>query len=576
MKKLKASSLLINMAILLALIIVTITIVTSLIITKKNEIKSAVELSQYSREQILKTDNILESLFSLESRFKEYCITSKKTDFVTYKVEIKNLIESINDLKKVSLPPSNGKNDNLIKLINEKEDEESKYAKIRQLTDSLLFTSSNIEENKEKSEVLQQQIQRLSVTIVPKVTKTDTITTTKTIGTKKKGLFGRIKTFIVGENTEQKISTKVTTHASQSDTIKQDSIVVPVQKAAIPATPSDNEKRLQRLIQKNLELKETEIKLIQINNRLINEMSQFIYSLKNTARNDESNNNNLFVNTVEQSVQMLQFILMALIVLAFALSIYIWRLAYKNDLSQKRIISLNQQILKDSKDKDKFFSIISHDLMNPFNVLLGFSELLVDTIKSDQKNDSIEYASIIQQSTKRIFGLLQNLLVWSKTQNRKIKYTPTEVNIEHLTNDSMSALLSSAMNKGIEIQHDISKDLSAKIDYNMISSVLRNLVTNSIKFSTKGGIVKIKSFKKQNNLVFEISDTGVGMNSNQLNELFKLDKTITTKGTAEETGSGLGLIICKEFIDIHKGNIEVTSDPGKGSTFTITLPLYEN
>jgi len=236
-------------------------------------------------------------------------------------------------------------------------------------------------------------------------------------------------------------------------------------------------------------------------------------------------------------------------------------------------MNLNEQVTKDSKDKDKFFSIISHDLMNPFNAILGFSELLHDSINSANKEDSLEYATIIKQSSKRIFGLLQNLLLWAKTQNHKIKYTPEKTNVEFLVNDSLSALLPSALNKGIEIRSEVKSDLFAHIDHNMISSVLRNLVSNAIKFSSKDGKINLKSYKKADNLYFEVSDTGVGMSANQLDELFKLDKMITTKGTEDEIGSGLGLIICKEFVDIHGGTIDIESRQGEGSKFIVRLPI---
>ncbi|MBW6537348.1 MAG: PAS domain-containing sensor histidine kinase [Mariniphaga sp.] len=233
----------------------------------------------------------------------------------------------------------------------------------------------------------------------------------------------------------------------------------------------------------------------------------------------------------------------------------------------------SEKILRElNATKNKFFSIIGHDLMDPFNALLGFSRLLNEALEKNEKSDSLEFAQYIQQSAQNIFTLLQNLLIWTRTQSGKINCHPEIVDIEEMICNTLSALKPNALNKEIEIRLDIEKNIKAIIDDNMISTVLRNLVMNAIKFTRKGGTVIIKANIRNNNLNFSVSDTGIAIDEKHINQLFSLGKSFTTKGTNDETGTGLGLVICKEFIDIHNGRIWVESTPGKGSTFYFSIP----
>jgi signal transduction histidine kinase len=211
--------------------------------------------------------------------------------------------------------------------------------------------------------------------------------------------------------------------------------------------------------------------------------------------------------------------------------------------------------------------------MNPFNALLGFSEMLTVSAKNGDKNECVEYSLIVHQSTKRILNLLQNLLVWSRMQNGKMKYTPKLVRIDELISNTMMIIAPIAQNKEIKLDWNVNSDITATIDPNMIGSVLQNLVTNAIKFTERGGRVTVNAYTESNHLNFTVSDTGVGIGEEQLNKLFKLDKTSSSRGTDDEVGTGLGLIICKEFIESHQGKIWVESIPKEGSTFYFTIPV---
>ena len=251
--------------------------------------------------------------------------------------------------------------------------------------------------------------------------------------------------------------------------------------------------------------------------------------------------------------------------------------ATKVDITEKKqhiekLVQSEKILLELNATKDKFFSIIGHDLMNPFNALLGYSNLLIETLRNENNTEGLGYAQNISHASKRVFDLLQNLLLWSKAQSGQIYLNPTMVEVKTLVFDSLSAILPASAIKKIDIKIDIESNIKAVIDYNMIGSVIRNLVWNAIKFTNPGGTVIISANVHDNTLKFKVSDNGIGINEEQFGQLFELGKIDVEKGTANEIGTGLGLVICKEFIDIHKGKIWAESFPGKGSTFYFTVP----
>jgi len=249
----------------------------------------------------------------------------------------------------------------------------------------------------------------------------------------------------------------------------------------------------------------------------------------------------------------------------------------RNIEERKRLefeILQNQEKLKEAvAAKDKFFSIIAHDLKNPFNSILGFSNLLIDRV--NEKNYEIlpEYARIIQNSSQRALQLLSNLLDWSRSQTGRMEYTPEYVDMAVLIDETIKILTDTINQKSIHIKSDFKKDLLLYADKAMINTVLRNLITNAVKFSYQGGKISIEARKGKSDVVVKIKDEGVGIRKEDLSKLFKIDESYTTKGTQNEKGTGLGLILCKEFIDKHHGKIWVSSKPGGGSVFSFSLPL---
>ena len=243
-------------------------------------------------------------------------------------------------------------------------------------------------------------------------------------------------------------------------------------------------------------------------------------------------------------------------------------------ISDAKIQQINEQLTELNATKDKFFNIIAHDLKSPFNSIVGFSELLVEMVNDKDYNEMGKYAGIIQQSSHRAIDLLMNLMEWARTQTGRMEFNPEFFEMDNLINDVVELLSDHAAQKTITISKKLPARGIAKADKAMISTVLRNLITNAIKFTRLGGEIIISVDKNQNGLTVAVKDNGIGIPANLIGKLFSLDESYTTRGTENEQGTGLGLILCKEFIEKHSGKIWVDSMVGKGTTFSFSLPGY--
>ncbi|MBI9066907.1 MAG: PAS domain S-box protein [Salinivirgaceae bacterium] len=225
--------------------------------------------------------------------------------------------------------------------------------------------------------------------------------------------------------------------------------------------------------------------------------------------------------------------------------------------------------------KDKFFSILAHDLRSPFINILGFSDLLVKNTQKYDKDDILDCAMRINSVGKNTYKLLENLLDWSKTQSSTFETAPEDFLLEKLIIEIISLNENNAKAKEILMDYTISETLRVYADRNMIATILRNLISNAIKFTRNGGVVSVFAMQEENNIQVLVSDTGVGMSKTMLDKLFKITEKVSTPGTANEKGTGLGLILCKEFVEKHGGKIWVESELEKGSTFKFTIPCTD-
>ena len=222
--------------------------------------------------------------------------------------------------------------------------------------------------------------------------------------------------------------------------------------------------------------------------------------------------------------------------------------------------------------KDKFFSIISHDLRNPFNAIIGFSNILAEQVKEKDYVGIEEYTAIIQNSSYRAMDLLMNLSQWSRSQTGRMEFSPESIDIEQLFNEVIELLNDSARNKSITISKKLEQNTTFLADKAMIGTVLRNLISNAIKFTNPNGSIVVSSEQKQDELMVTVSDDGVGIEENAIESLFRIENNQSTTGTQNEEGTGFGLILCKEFLDKHRGKIWVESEPNHGSKFHFTIP----
>jgi len=239
--------------------------------------------------------------------------------------------------------------------------------------------------------------------------------------------------------------------------------------------------------------------------------------------------------------------------------------------SEIRLIELNAT-------KDKFFSIISHDLKSPFNSLLGFSNLLVDQIEQKDFQGIEEYARIIQISSRRIMDLLENLLQWSRSQIGRIDFSPEFLELGQVVKEVTELLNDMAVQKTIFISNTTPPKTVVFADKRMLGTILRNLISNAIKFTHPGGTIHIDAEVRRSDLLVSVADTGVGIPKEQISKLFRIEESFSMPGTLKEHGTGLGLILCKDFVEKHGGRIWVESaSKGQtnqcGSTFKFTIPI---
>ena len=252
------------------------------------------------------------------------------------------------------------------------------------------------------------------------------------------------------------------------------------------------------------------------------------------------------------------------------------QLKNKKLLLEKSVAAKTVELNELNASKDKFFSIIAHDLKNPFNTIIGFSDILIKEISSGDLVKGNEYARMIHSSAIQTFRLLENLLEWANSQTGKILFKPSPVILNELLNDDFTALTDMAVRKNIELKRFIPDELVIVADRDMIKTVLRNLISNAIKFTPKNGKVDVNALTNNNYVEITVSDNGIGMTKATMAKLFRIDANLSTRGTENEKGTGLGLFLCKEFVEKHGGKIRVESESGRGSTFIVSLPLVAN
>jgi signal transduction histidine kinase len=239
----------------------------------------------------------------------------------------------------------------------------------------------------------------------------------------------------------------------------------------------------------------------------------------------------------------------------------------------RKLVESENNLKMTVQTKDKLFSIIAHDLRNPFTVLIGLTDMLSKQVEMLNPNEIAEFSDQVHQSSSKLHNLIENLLHWSRSQIGSIKLNPKTFSLFKIVSDTIDVLGLQAKSKRIELRNEVAENLSVFADEDTISTVIRNLVSNAIKYSEPNGVVTLSAYLQYNRIVVKVSDIGIGIPSEKFSKLFNFEGSFSTRGSNQEAGTGLGLLVCKEFVEMNGGDISVESVVGEGTTFSFSLPV---
>jgi signal transduction histidine kinase len=231
----------------------------------------------------------------------------------------------------------------------------------------------------------------------------------------------------------------------------------------------------------------------------------------------------------------------------------------------------SQELQELNATKDKFFSIIAHDLKSPFNSITGLSEMIKNEARFMDVGTIEKFAGVIHSTASNTYKLLENLLEWASIQQSNIAFQPEQVILQKIAEEIIELSIEKASRKKIKIINCIPEGLIISADKNMLKTIIRNLVSNALKFTQANGEVKIAAVKTDEQIEIQVIDNGVGISPENIEKLFKIGSNYSQRGTENEKGTGLGLLLCKEFVEKHNGKIWVESEEGKGTTFAFTI-----
>lgn len=251
-------------------------------------------------------------------------------------------------------------------------------------------------------------------------------------------------------------------------------------------------------------------------------------------------------------------------------------LAIDKKRNEEKIIQYSEELKETNAAKDKFFSIIAHDLKSPFHGLLGLTRMIVEEYNSMSESEVKSYLQIIKESTESTYKLIENLLEWSRLESGKMKYNPALQNMFMIVEDTRILLNQNARMKNINLRNKLGHQSFVWGDDTMLQSLVQNLISNAIKFTPTNGIIEVTENQFDGYIEYTVSDTGIGIKESDIEKLFRIDMSFSTKGTQQEKGTGLGLVLCKEIVNIHGGQISVQSKISEGTKiiFTLSKPKY--
>lgn len=249
----------------------------------------------------------------------------------------------------------------------------------------------------------------------------------------------------------------------------------------------------------------------------------------------------------------------------------------ESEISEKNILinkvnSLNSQLEETMKAKGKVFSILAHDLRSPFSGFLGLTKVLVDSFKSLGTNELYEILNALKISASSLYELLDSLLDWLMVESGRVDYNPTFCTLKDVFENNIELVQARSKMKNINCINNLQNQITVFADIQMLNCITRNILSNALKFTQSDGEIIINAEQRDEDVMISIADNGIGMPENISSRLFKIGENVSRRGTANEASIGLGLLLCKDYVDLHKGNIWVESEEGKGSTFYFTIP----
>lgn len=288
------------------------------------------------------------------------------------------------------------------------------------------------------------------------------------------------------------------------------------------------------------------------------------------------NRNRWYLNFTQPREFPFRVIIIFCIGLILNLMLYVMiRMAAKIESRSNQIKAQNKKLKTLNATKDKFFSIIAHDLKSPYNAVLGFSDILLTQSENLDRQEIKSIADMIKRSADVAVNLLTNLMVWSQSQTNRIKFNPEVLDLTDIVSHVILLYNETALQKGISLSFDLPENSTVTGDREMLDTILRNLVSNAIKFTRPGGKIIVSAVKDEYETIVSVADNGIGISKENKKKLFRIDEGYTTAGTEKEKGTGLGLILCLEFVEKHGGRIWVESTPGKGTIFSFSIPFLK-
>ncbi len=586
--KLQPGNRLMPMLALSMVIMIFASVVTAFMVRKeqKVQIAAALRILDDGSQPVTLVENTLESLFIAENEFKEYALTYDQTHFSNYKLQLKRLVQNIDTLQ--AMVKTFRQEDKGLKtqdIIEERDREAGAYIRLKRLTDSIMIISANIEmmpfEKPEEIFALKKITPTLGGIVI------DTLDFNQSKASRKKGLFGKIKTFLVGE--EEKETTNATLVVKSGE--------APGQGIDIP-NPSDTtfsfsrfaediinksntyyQRQLRSQLERRKQLRDSEIRLVRLNGDLMTEIREILVSLKGSVQKNEGVDRSQSTTTIARSTNILQNILLVAITGAILLAFATAWMIYKNQRYQAKIIESHQKALAEAAEKRRFLAYMSHEFRTPLSSVIGFAEQLE---QASLNKEQLEYLSGIIASSEILLTTVNDILDLSKLEAGKMNFMLEPFLPGETINQLIRTFRGAAAEKGLTIiNKPLRTDMALLGDEVRLRQILNNLMSNAIKYTHKGNI-EIETEIADNEdggywFKVRVKDTGIGIPTEHLKEIFN-EYTRVHSETASRwvIGTGLGLPVTRRLIDALKGDIEVSSRVGKGTEFAIRLPYLRS